>query len=229
MAKSTSAGEVTRFAPSPTGYLHLGHAFSALSAYHARGRGGSFLVRIEDIDPGRCKPEYAEAILEDLAWLGLEWETPVRYQSAHMDDYAKALRKLDLRGLVYPCFCTRAEIKAEIDQSGYAPQGPDGPIYPGICRKLSVEKRDDRIEAGEAHVLRLDMSGAVAVAGPLSWRDSEIGLTKAQPERFGDVVLARKDVRTSYHLSVTVDDHLQGVTLVTRGADPRHGEAGQSL
>lgn len=219
MAKSTSAGEVTRFAPSPTGYLHLGHAFSALSAFHARGRGGSFLVRIEDIDPGRCKPEYADAILEDLAWLGLEWETPVRYQSAHMDDYARALRKLDLRGLLYPCFCTRAEIKAEIDQSGYAPQGPDGPVYPGTCRKVSVEKRDDRIEAGEPHVLRLDMSDAVAVAGPLSWRDSELGLTKAQPERFGDVVLARKDIRTSYHLSVTVDDHLQGVTLVTRGAD----------
>lgn len=219
MAKTTSTGEVTRFAPSPTGYLHLGHAFSALCAYHARGRGGSFLVRIEDIDPGRCKPEYADAILEDLAWLGLEWETPVRYQSAHMDDYARALRKLDLRGLLYPCFCTRAEIKAEIDQSGYAPQGPDGPVYPGTCRRISVEKRDDRIEAGEPHVLRLDMSDAVAVAGPLSWRDTEIGLTKAQPERFGDVVLARKDIRTSYHLSVTVDDHLQGVTLVTRGAD----------
>ena len=219
MAKRSSSGEVTRFAPSPTGYLHLGHAFSALNAYHARGRGGSFLLRIEDIDPGRCRTEFTEAILEDLEWLGLEWETPVRKQSDHLDDYAAALRKLDLRGLVYPCFCTRSEIKAEIQRSGYAPQGPDGPIYPGICRKLSAEKRDDRVDTGEAHVLRLDMTGAATVAGPLSWRDDEQGLVMAKPDRFGDVVLARKDVPTSYHLSVTVDDHLQGVTLVTRGAD----------
>ncbi len=219
MVKHSSSREVTRFAPSPTGYLHLGHAFSALSAYHARGRGGSFLLRIEDIDPSRCQPEFIDAILEDLAWLGLEWETPVRRQSEHLDDYTAALKNLDLRSLVYPCFCTRSEIKAEIERSGYAPQGPDGPIYPGICRKLSEEEREERVDTGEAHVLRLDMTGALAVAGALSWRDDETGLVTAKPCRFGDVVLARKDVPTSYHLSVTVDDHLQGVTLVTRGAD----------
>ena len=220
MAKRrTGRGEVTRFAPSPTGYLHLGHVFSALCAYHARGRGGSFLLRIEDIDPHRCKPEYTDAILEDLAWLGIEWETPVRRQSEQMADYAEALRKLDLRGLTYPCFCTRTEIVAEIERSGHAPQGPDGPLYPGTCHKLSNEKREDRIDDGETHVKRLDMKGAAAIAGPLSWRDAEQGVVKARPNRFGDVVLARKDVPTSYHLAVTVDDHLQGVTLVTRGAD----------
>lgn len=218
MAKRSS-GEVTRFAPSPTGYLHIGHAFSALSAFHARGRGGSFLLRIEDIDPGRCRPEFTDAILEDLEWLGLDWETPVRKQSDHLDDYGAALRKLDLRGLLYPCFCTRAEIQAEIERSGYAPQGPDGPVYPGICRKISEEKREERVENGEPYARRLDMTSAAAIAGPLAWRDEEQGLVKAHPERFGDVVLARKDVPTSYHLAVTVDDHLQGVTLVTRGTD----------
>lgn len=219
MAKRSTGGEVTRFAPSPTGYLHLGHAFSALHAFHSRGRGGSFLLRIEDIDPGRCRDEFVDAIYEDLAWLGLEWETPVRRQSGHMDDYRKALKKLEIKGLVYPCFCTRAEIQAEIAQSSHAPHGPEGPVYPGTCRKLSDEKREDRIDAGDPHVMRLDMTDAAAIAGPLSWRDSELGLVKIRPERFGDVVLARKDVPTSYHLSVTVDDHLQGVTLVTRGAD----------
>lgn len=219
MAKRRSTGEVTRFAPSPTGRLHLGHAFAALCAYHARGPGGSFLLRIEDIDPVRCKPEFVDAIFEDLEWLGLSWETPVRRQSEHMEDYAAALRKLDLRGLTYPCFCTRAEIKAEIERSVSAPHGPDGPVYPGTCRNLSDEKREDRIDNGDAHVKRIDMRDAAAIAGPLMWRDVELGPVKAQPERFGDVVLARKDVPASYHLAVTVDDHLQGVTLVTRGAD----------
>lgn len=219
MAKRKVTGDVTRFAPSPTGYLHVGHAFAALSAFHARGNGGSFLLRIEDIDPGRCRPEYTDAIIEDLEWLGLSWETPVRRQSEHLADYAEALRRLDLRGLTYPCFCTRAEIKAEIENSGHAPQGPDGPLYPGTCRSLSEEKREDRIEAGESHVTRLDMKSAAAIAGPLVWHDAEQGAVKARPDRFGDIVLARKDVPTSYHLSVTVDDHLQGVTLVTRGAD----------
>ena len=219
MAKRKKAGQVTRFAPSPTGYLHVGHAFSALTAFHARGKGGTFHLRIEDIDPARCKPEFTDAILEDLEWLGLDWETPVRKQSEHMEDYDKALRKLEIKGLLYPCFCTRSEIKAEIERSGYAPHGPDGPIYPGICRKLSDEKREDRIDAGDPHVRRLDMQGAAAIAGPLAWKDENQGLVKAKPERFGDVVLARKDVPTSYHLAVTVDDHLQGVTMVNRGAD----------
>lgn len=218
-SKRPRQGEVTRFAPSPTGYLHIGHAFSALTAFHARGKGGSFHLRIEDIDPVRCKPAFTDALLEDLEWLGLSWETPVRRQSEHLEDYAAALRKIDLRGLTYPCFCSRAEIKTEIENSGHAPHGPDGPIYPGICRKLSEEKREDRIDDGEPHVKRLDMKGAAAIAGPLAWRDADQGMTKARPDRFGDVVLARKEVPTSYHLSVTVDDHLQGISLVTRGAD----------
>ena len=219
MAKPKTALKVTRFAPSPTGYLHIGHAFSALTAYHARGKGGSFHLRIEDIDPVRCKDGFSDAILEDLKWLGLDWETPVRKQSEHMADYDTALKKLTLKGLLYPCFCTRSEIKKEIAKSGHAPHGPDGPAYPGICRNLSDEKREDRIDQGEAHVRRLDMNSATAIAGPLGWRDISLGMNKAQPEKFGDVVLARKDVPTSYNLAVTVDDHLQGITLVTRGAD----------
>lgn len=219
MAKHKTASQVTRFAPSPTGYLHIGHAFSALTAYHARGRGGTFHLRIEDIDPVRSKDEYTDAILEDLKWLGLDWETPVRKQSNHMKDYETALQKMMLKGLLYPCFCSRSEIKMEIAQSGHAPQGPDGPIYPGICRKLSDQKREDRMLDGEAFVRRIDMKGAAAIAGPLGWNDISLGRTRAQPEKFGDVVLARKDVPASYHLAVTVDDHLQGITLVTRGAD----------
>ncbi len=219
MAKRSKAREVTRFAPSPTGYLHIGHAFSALTAFHARGKRGTFHLRIEDIDPARCKPKFTDAILEDLAWLGLDWEKPVRKQSEHMDDYDKALRKLTTNGLLYPCFCTRTEIKAEIEQSGHAPHGPDGPIYPGICKKLLDEKREDRIDNGDPHVRRLDMQGASAIAGPLAWKDKNQGLVRAKPERFGDVVLARKDVPTSYHLAVTVDDHLQEITMVNRGDD----------
>lgn len=219
MAKRKTATEVTRFAPSPTGFLHIGHAFSALTAYHARGKGGTFHLRIEDIDPVRCKDEFTDAILEDLKWLGLEWETPVRKQSEHMADYDKALKKLTLKGLLYPCFCTRSEIKTEIAKSAHAPHGPDGPAYPGICRNISDEKREDRMDDGEAFVRRIDMKGAAAIAGPLGWKDTGLGMNKAQPDKFGDVVLARKDVPTSYHLAVTVDDHLQGITLVNRGAD----------
>ena len=219
MAKRKTATEVTRFAPSPTGFLHIGHAFSALTAYNARGKGGTFHLRIEDIDPVRCKDEFTDAILEDLKWLGLEWETPVRKQSEHMADYDKALKKLTLKGLLYPCFCTRSEIKTEIAKSAYAPHGPDGPVYPGICRNISDEKREDRMDEGEAFVRRIDMKGAAAIAGPLGWKDTGLGMNKAQPDKFGDVVLARKDVPTSYHLAVTVDDHLQGITLVNRGAD----------
>jgi glutamyl-Q tRNA(Asp) synthetase len=213
MPRRKTSGAVTRFAPSPTGYLHLGHAFAALTAHDAaRGQGGKFLLRIEDIDPGRCKPEFAKAIFEDLAWLGLEWEMPVRYQSKHLDDYAAALAKLERRGLVYPCFCTRADIKAEIEKSGSAPHGPDGPVYPGLCKKISVEER-------ESFALRLDMEMAASAIGPVTFRDRNHGLVKAAPAKFGDIVLARKDVATSYHLAATVDDNLQGVTLVTRGAD----------
>lgn len=211
---------ITRFAPSPTGLLHLGHAHSALFAWNAaRASGGQFLLRIEDIDIGRSRPEFESALMEDLAWLGLSWPLPVRRQSEHLADYRAALDRLQAQGLLYPCFCTRRDIADEIARAGAAPQGPDGPIYPGICRHLSVEERARRIAAGEAYALRLDIAKAKAAAGPLQWHDRGRGDIVAMPELFGDVVLARKDIATSYHLSVTVDDALQGVTLVTRGED----------
>jgi glutamyl-Q tRNA(Asp) synthetase len=207
---------VTRFAPSPTGFLHLGHAYSALFAERlAQESGGRFLLRIEDIDPVRCKPEFEAAILEDLAWLGLSWEPPVRRQSDHLDDYKKALDALEGMGLLYPCFCTRKDIQG----SGQAPHGPDGPLYPGICKALGASERRQKLAAGLPFALRLDMERAARQAGELTWRDLGRGEQTARPEIFGDVVLARKDVPTSYHLAVTLDDHLQGVTLVTRGED----------
>ncbi len=211
---------VTRFAPSPTGHLHLGHAYSALfAAEQARQDGGRFILRIEDIDGGRCRPEFEDAIYEDLAWLGLSWETPVRRQSDHMDDYAAALDRLTGMGLLYPCFCTRRDIQNEIAGAANAPHGPDGPVYPGICRDLSSAERKRRISDGEPHALRLDVGAALQRTGPLTWQDRDAGTVEARPEIFGDVVLARKDTPTSYHLAVTLDDDLQGVTLVTRGTD----------
>ena len=216
---------VTRFAPSPTGLLHLGHAHAALFAWRAaEAVGGRFLLRIEDIDIGRCRPEFETAILEDLAWLGLTWETPVRRQSEHQADYRAALTRLEATGLLYPCFCTRKEIRAEIERAGRAPHGPDGPLYPGTCRRLAPETRRDRRAAGEDHALRLDVARAleaVAAQGPLNWREGSRPQSpvRAEPGRAGDVVLARKDTANSYHLAVTVDDALQGVTLVTRGED----------
>ena len=213
---------VTRFAPSPTGLLHLGHAYSALVAQDAAERaGGRFLLRIEDIDTGRCRPEFEDAILEDLAWLGLAWETPVRRQSDHFDDYRAALGRLDALGVIYPCFCTRADIRAEIARAGHAPHGPDGPLYPGLCRAFDPGEAAARRVAGEPHALRLDMAKAVRLAGGLSWREDGADIA-ADPVSAGDAVLARKDTPTSYHLAVTVDDHLQGVTLVTRGVDLFH-------
>ena len=212
---------VTRFAPSPTGFLHLGHAYSALFAHEKAGN--RFLLRIEDIDGGRARPEFEAAIREDLAWLGLRWEEPARRQSDHMDDYRAALDRLDARGLLYPCFCTRKEIRAEIEESGFAPhdipQGPDGLVYPGTCRALTAKERQQSRAEGTPFALRLDMAKAVDAAGSLLWTDADQGETAAQPDIFGDVVLARKDTPASYHLAVTVDDHLQGVTLVTRGED----------
>ncbi len=211
---------VTRFAPSPTGLLHLGHAHAALFAHRAAcAAGGRFLLRIEDIDVGRSRPEFVAAIEEDLAWLGLDWERPVRRQSRHMDDYRAALDRLAAMGLIYPCFCTRAEIEAEIARASGAPHGPDGPVYPGTCRHLTAAERAARIDAGAAFALRLDMAQATARAGTLEWHDRARGTITAHPEAFGDVVLARKDTPASYHLAVTVDDALQGVTLVTRGED----------
>jgi len=227
-----AAPVVTRFAPSPTGLLHIGHAYAALFAYQAANPGqndpaphtepGRFLLRIEDIDTGRCRGEFEDAIYEDLAWLGLDWHHPVRRQSDHMADYQAALDRLAAQNLLYPCFCTRAEITAEIKAANSAPHllsGPDGPLYPGTCRHLSPAQRQARQAAGHPFALRLDMARATAQAGPLYWTDQKRGTITATPKQFGDVILARKDTPTSYHLSVTLDDHLQGVTLVTRGQD----------
>jgi glutamyl-Q tRNA(Asp) synthetase len=213
-------GAATRFAPSPTGYLHLGHAYAALfAAAAARTGGGRFIVRMEDIDVGRCRPCFDAAILDDLAWLGLSWEEPVRRQSEHLDDYAAALDELRHLGLLYPCFCTRKKIQAEIAAAGQAPHGPDGPLYPGTCRALPPGERERRIDRGSPFALRLDMEKATVLTGALAWYSPAGDSIEASPQVFGDVVLARKDIPTSYHLAVTVDDHLQGITLVTRGED----------
>ncbi len=210
---------VTRFAPSPTGRLHLGHAYSALFArQEARTAKGRFLLRIEDIDTIRCKAEFEAGIYEDLEWLGFAWETPVRRQSEHLSEYQAALDRLAADGFLYPCFCTRAEIRAEIARAGAA-HGPDGPLYPGLCRNLDPGEREARKEAGEPHALRLDVRKASAAVGEIFWRDHRQGRILATPDVMGDVVLARKDVPTSYHLAATLDDHAQGVSLVTRGAD----------
>jgi len=213
---------VTRFAPSPTGYLHLGHACSALIAWRrARQAGGRFLLRIEDLDPARCRAEFAFAIEEDLAWLGLDWDGAVRVQSAHLPEYGAVLDGLAARGLLYPCFCTRADIHREIVESVAAPHAPDGSlVYPGTCRHLSAAERARRIDAGERYALRLDMERSLAgVGAPLTFEEQGEGIIACRPERFGDVVLARKDAPASYHLCVTHDDAVQGVTLVTRGED----------
>ncbi|MBM3533688.1 MAG: tRNA glutamyl-Q(34) synthetase GluQRS [Alphaproteobacteria bacterium] len=210
----------TRFAPSPTGRLHLGHAHSALLGYRrAREAGGRFLLRIEDIDTSRCRPEFTAGILDDLAWLGLDWDGEVRHQSRHMADYRAGLDRLDSLGLLYPCFCTRAQIKAEIERSGAAPHGPEGPHYPATCRSLDPDTRAERIAAGASHALRLDMAKARARVGDLAWNDRRHGKRRAEPKRFGDIVLGRKEIPASYHIAVTLDDARQGVTLVTRGED----------
>ena len=216
-----STSTVTRFAPSPTGYLHLGHAFSALTAWRrAREGGGRFLLRLEDIDPARCRPEYAAAILEDLTWIGLDWDGPVRVQSEHLGDYRGVLDGLTERGLLYPCFCTRGDIAREIAASASAPHTPDGGlVYPGLCRHVTESERAARIAAGDRFALRLDMQRAVTE--PLSFQEEGEGTIVCDPAAFGDVVLARNDAPASYHLCVTHDDALQGVTLVTRGEDLR--------
>lgn len=207
----------TRFAPSPTGALHLGHAFSALWAHDvARAAGGRFLLRIEDIDGTRSRPEHVAAILADLAWLGLRWDAVI-HQSQRLDTYADALDHLRARGLVYPCFCTRADIAREIAASLAAPHGSDGPIYPGTCRRLSPSVRAARLVV--PHAWRLDMAAAIAVTGPLAWHDDLAGPVANNSVAQGDVVLARKDAPASYHLAATLDDAAQGVTHVIRGAD----------
>jgi glutamyl-Q tRNA(Asp) synthetase len=211
---------VTRFAPSPTGELHLGHAHSALLGWRlARAARGRFLLRLEDIDRTRCREDFAASILRDLAWLGLDWDGPVRIQSEHLAEYRAGLDRLEARGLLYPCFCTRAAIKAEAARADRAPHGAEGPLYPGTCRTLSEAERDRRRAAGEAYALRLDVARALALTGPLWWEEDGMGGVAAEPLGQGDVVLARKDTPTSYHLAVTLDDALQGVSLVTRGED----------
>jgi glutamyl-Q tRNA(Asp) synthetase len=206
---------VTRFAPSPTGLLHLGHAFAALTAAQA---GDRFLLRIEDIDTTRVREEFVDAIFEDLAWLGLRWEEPVLRQSTRFDAYRASLARLDAQGLLYPCFCTRKEIAEEISRASEAPHGPEGPLYPGTCRHLPDVERKSRIASGASYALRLDVQKAASAAGPLTF--TEHGRTIAvDPLLFGDVVLARKEMPVSYHLAVVVDDAFQEVTLVTRGDD----------
>lgn len=218
---------VTRFAPSPTGFLHLGHVHSCLFAVKAAQMvGGRFLLRIEDIDPNRCRPDYEVMLKEDLAWLGIGWEEPVRRQSEHMADYAAALERLAGLGVAYPCFCSRKEIAEEIARAGNAPHlvamGPEGPLYPGTCRNLPRTEAAARAAAGEPHAIRLDVARAAALTGPLCWHDRGRGDIIANTDLLGDIVLARREVRASYHLSVTVDDAIQGVTLVTRGEDLFH-------
>jgi glutamyl-Q tRNA(Asp) synthetase len=206
----------TRFAPSPTGLLHRGHAFSALAAFNAaRQVSGRFLLRIEDIDRARCRPEFAAAIEEDLRWLGLDWDDPVRVQSRHLGEYRTALEALRSRRLVYPCFCSRADIARAVT----APHGAEE-IYPGTCRNLPPGEAARRIEAGEPHAWRLDLARAMPAA-PLFVEDEEHGPLRCGPTPFGDVVLGRRDAPASYHLAATHDDAVQGITLVLRGEDLR--------
>ncbi len=221
---------VFRFAPSPNGYLHPGHAYSALLNFDlARQSGGRLLLRIEDIDPARCRPEFEAAIYEDLAWLGMSWETPVRRQSGHLADYRAALDKLTAMGLIYPSFESRGEIARLValrEAQAPWPRDPDGaPLYPGVAKLLSPDQRAYLRDSGVPYALRLDMAAALALAPDLGWTergegpDGETGAVVARPEAWGDVIVARKETPTSYHLSVVIDDALQGVTEVVRGAD----------
>lgn len=221
---------VFRFAPSPNGYLHLGHAYSALiNARMAEAAGGRLLLRMEDIDVARSRPEFEQAIYEDLRWLGLVWEEPVRRQSEHFDAYAEALAGLDAQGLVYPCFCSRSDVGSVLTERPDWPRDPDGsPLYRGTCKHLPAAERKARLAAGQPAALRLDMDAALArigerLAGNIGWREYGRGMggreTKAEPALWGDVVLARKDISASYHIAVVVDDALQGVTHVVRGED----------
>ncbi|WP_375412679.1 tRNA glutamyl-Q(34) synthetase GluQRS [uncultured Bradyrhizobium sp.] len=221
---------VFRFAPSPNGYLHLGHALSALLNFDAaRSCGGTFLLRIEDIDATRCRPEFEAAIAEDLAWLGIAWQAPARRQSEHLADYRDAIQRLAAQDLVYPSFESRAEIArlvAQREANGRWPRDPDGaPLYPGTAKLLSAGERPGLPESGAPYALRLDMAAARARAGELAWIEQgegpnrETGTVAANPQAWGDIVLARKETPTSYHLSVVIDDALQGVTDVMRGQD----------
>jgi len=234
---ATLSQKTFRFAPSPNGYLHLGHAYSALLNFDlARACGGRFLLRIEDIDRSRARPEYEAAIYEDLAWLGLSWETPVRRQSEHFDDYARALERLDALGLLFACDCTRGEILRAVGGRENWPRDPDGaPLYPGTDRDLDPVEAAGRIASGAPYALRLRTAEAVAKAGPIAWAETgagpegETGTVSADPTAWGDFILARKETPTSYHLSVVVDDAAQGVTHVVRGRDLFHATAAHVL
>ncbi len=233
---TSSAQPVFRFAPSPNGLLHLGHALSAILNHDmAQASAGRFLLRIEDIDQTRCRPEFEAAIFDDLAWLGLEWERPVRRQSDHLALYASTLKRLDDMGLVYPSILSRGEIKAAVADAEAGgddwPRDPDGaPLYPGRERDLGFEARNAMIAGGKPHALRLDMKKAVLSFGPphLTWQETgsgpagETGIITADAAAWGDVILSRSDAPSSYHLSVVVDDALQGVTHVVRGRDLYH-------
>ena len=244
--RSAASAPVTRFAPSPTGYLHVGHAYSARFAWAAaREAAGRFLLRIEDIDRTRCRPEFTDALIDDLRFLGLSWDGEVRVQSEHMADYADVLSTLERQGLLYPCFCTRADIAAEAQQAAAAPhdlpspppaagssslalpQPQVGRLYPGTCRRVSADDAAERIARGASYALRLHSERALAqareLAGrPLTFADRRFGEVPVSLSHLGDVVLGRKEVRASYHVAVTLDDHRQGVTLVTRGEDLFH-------
>lgn len=214
---------VTRFAPSPTGRLHVGHGLSAILAHDlARATGGTFLLRIEDIDAARARAEHVAGIFEDLRWLGLDWDGEPLVQSARTTIYQDAVAQLGARRLAYPCFCTRADIAAQIAASGAAPHGSDGPVYPGTCRALPAAERAARIAAGEPHAWRLDMAAAldaVADQAPLLWTDATAGDQLSTPQNAGDIVLSRKDAPGSYHLCATCDDAASAVTYVVRGND----------
>jgi glutamyl-Q tRNA(Asp) synthetase len=224
------SGPVVRFAPSPNGFLHLGHALSALINFDmARAAGGRLLLRIEDIDHTRCRPGFEAAIYEDLAWLGIAWEEPVRRQSEHLDDYRPALDRLAAEGLVYPSFESRTQIARLValrEERARWPCDPDGvPLYPGDAKNLPPSERERRLASSVPYALRLDTDAAALRAGPLTWHEDgsgpegEVGVVAARPEAWGDVVLARKDTPTSYHLSVVLDDAAQGITDVVRGQD----------
>ncbi len=210
----------TRFAPSPTGRLHLGHVLAARVAHAlARRSGGLFLLRHEDIDPTRVRPGFYQLIEDDLRWLGLDWDGEPLRQTQRVTAYEEALDQLRAAGLVYPCFCTRGEIQRELAQITAAPQGPEGPLYPGTCHTLPEHERARRIAAGTPHAWRLDARKAAAAAGPLVFHDLRFGTIAVDPMLLGDVVLARKDIGTAYHLAVVVDDAFQEITHVTRGED----------
>lgn len=212
---------VTRFAPSPTGPLHLGSAYAAWFAWRAaRDAGGRFLLRIEDLDQGRARPEYEQGIMDDLRWLGLDWDGAIVRQSERTEAYIDALERLEALGVVYPCFCTRRDITEQIASAPHdlTPDGPDGPIYPGTCRHLPKDEAASRIANGKAPALRLDVARAMAISGPIQWREAA-RVVEACPEAFGDIVLSRKDAPAAYHLAVVVDDAASGITLVTRGVD----------